>query len=411
MKKKITLFAGLFLALSLNVKAADIIVDPASTTLPAAYASAASGDVLILMDGTYVVDANITMTKAITIKAQNAKMAVIKGAGFLFTTNSSGNLTVRDVVLDGTKAIVPPATTATYASYLVDFNGTYPLAVNQITFDNCSITKYGNCILRANRGECTCDGLKINNCIIYNNGYVAAYPFFQVTKTKFGTGSLELTNSTVSDFANEYIQNYSTTAGGDNTATYLFKNNTFFNTVTVTARRPFNFSSGIVKVQNNIFVQSTTGNRLLSQTININAAVASTEFSYNDVYNYKSDSLLYYTGWQTNLFNHNDNPMFKDSANNDFTLPTGSALIAANIGDPRWFGTATAVNSPKAFSTLISYNGTEIKLNEIQDVNIYSVTGELLKSAKQVNVLSVANLSKGIYIVKAGSAVQKFINR
>ncbi|HET7734106.1 MAG TPA: DUF4957 domain-containing protein [Paludibacter sp.] len=406
MRRKITLFAGLFLALSLNVKAADIIVDPTLTTLPAAYASAASGDVLVLMDGNYVVDGNITMTKAITIKAQNSKKATISGASFLFTTSSTGSLTVQDLVLDGTKT-----GGTTFAGYLVDFNGTYPLAVNQITFDNCSITKYGNCMLRANRGECTCDGLKINNCIIYNNGYVAAYPFFQVTKTKFGTGSLELTNSTVYDFANEYIQNYSTTAGGDNTATYLFKNNTFFNTVTVTARRPFNFSSGIVKVQNNIFVQSTTGTRLLSQTININAAIASTEFSYNDVYNYKSDSLLYYTGWQTNLFNHNDNPMFKDSANNDFTLPEGSTLITMKVGDPRWFGTISAINSPKASSTAISYNGTEIKLSETRDINIYSVTGELLKSAKQVNVLSVANLSKGIYIVKAGSAVQKFISR
>ena len=410
MRKKITLFAGLFLALSFSVKAADVTIDP-TTTLASAYASAASGDVIILGDGTYVVDANITMTKSITIKAQNAKKATISGAGFLFTTSNSGTLTVKDVVLDATKAIVSPATTPTYASYLVDFNGTYPLTVNQIIFDNCSITRYGNCMLRANRGECTCDGLKINNCIIYNNGSVAAYPFFQVTKTKFGTGSLELTNSTVYDFANEYIQNYSTTAGGDNTATYLFKNNTFFNTVTVVGRRPFNFSSGIVKVQNNIFVQSTTGTRTLAQTININAAVASSEFSYNDVYNYKSDSLLYYTGWQTNTFNHNDNPMFKDSANNDFTLPEGSTLITMKVGDPRWFGTISAVNSPKASSTLISFNGTEIKLSETQDINIYSLTGELLKSAKQVNMLYVANLAKGIYIVKAGSAVQKFINR
>ena len=82
--------------------------------------------------------------------------------------------------------------------------------------------------------------------------------------------------------------------------------------------------------------------------------------------------------------------------------------FAAIAGDPRWRG-HTAVISPKASSTAISYNGTEIKLNEAQDINIFSVTGELLKSAKKVNILSVANLTKGVYIVKAGNAVQKFI--
>ena len=404
MRKTFTLMAGLFLALSSTLKAADVVIDP-TTTLATAYASAASGDVIILGDGSYVVDANMTMTKAITIKAQNAKKATISGATFLFSTSSSGSLTVQDVVLDGTKT-----GGTTFAGYLVDFNGTYPLAVNQITFDNCSITKYGNCMLRANRGECTCDGLKINNCIIYNNGYVAAYPFFQVTKTKFGTGSLELTNSTVYDFANEYIQNYSTTAGGDNTATYLFKNNTFFNTVTVTARRPFNFSSGIVKVQNNIFVQSTTGTRTLTQTISLNAAVASSEFSNNDVYNYKNDSILYFTGWQTNTGNLNVYPQFKDSANNDFTLPQGSSLISLKMGDPRWFPASTAVVSPKATTTII-YTGSEIRLSEPQQVAVYSVTGNLLLSDKNVTSLSVSKLQKGAYIVKAGGSVQKFIVR
>lgn len=399
--------AGLCLALCSTLKAADVVIDP-STKLSTAYANAASGDVIILGDGTYVVDANIVMTKAITIKAQNAKKAIVTGATFQFTTSSTGTLTVQDLVLDGTKTLVPPAA-QTYAGYLIDFAGTaYPLAVNQIIFDNCTVYKYGNCMLRANRGECTCDGLKMNNCIVYNSGYISSYPFYQVTKTKFGTGSLELTNSTVYDFANEFIQNYNTTAGGDNSATYLFKNNTFFNTVTISSRRPFNFSSGIVKVQNNIFVQSTTGIRYLPQTVSVNVAVASTEFSNNVVYNFKSDSILYFTGWQTNTGNLNVYPQFKDSVNNDFTLPEGSSLISSKMGDPRWFPAATAVNSPKASITII-YTGSEIRLSEPQQVAVYSVTGNLLLSDKNVTEVSVSKLQKGAYIVKAGGSVQKFI--
>jgi hypothetical protein len=419
MKKLLLLFAGLFLALSSNLMAADVVVDPAVTPkLTDAYAAAASGDVLILMDGTYVVDANISMTKAITIKAQNPKKATISGATFQFVTNSAGNVTIKDLVLDGTKAIVPPATTATLAGYVVDFapaaNG---LIVNNVLFENCNVSNYGNCFLRANRYEGTCESFKVNNCIIKSNGTVAAYPFFQVAKTKFGTGSLELTNSTIADFSNEYIQSYGTTAGADNTATYLFKNNTFYNTVTVAARKPFLFNSGTVYVQNNIFVKTTTTARTVDVTINL--AVTTAEFTNNVVNNYDAGALLNSPlvvagttgGWSVSSGNQDVDPGFKDVTAYDFTLPTGSALIAAKIGDPRWFGVSAAVNSPKVSSTLISTSGKEILLSEVQDVNIYNVTGELLKSAKQVNQLSVANLKKGVYIVKAGTAVQKFVNK
>jgi hypothetical protein len=406
MRKTFTLFAGLFLAMSSNLMAADISIDP-TTTLTSAYTSASSGDVIILGDGSYLVDANITMTKGITIKALNAKKATITGATFLFTTNSVGNVTIKDVVLDATKAIVAPATTPTYASYVVDFNsGANGLIVNNILFENCTLTNYGNCFLRANRYEGTCESLKVNNCILKTNGAVSAYPFFQCTKTKFGT-SLELTNSTIADFSNEYIQNYSTTVGGNNDATYLFKNNTFYNTVTLTARKPFTFSSGKVYVQNNIFVKTTTTARTVDVTVN--AAVTTAEFTNNVVNDYDGGVLLNSTGWSLSSGNQDVVPGFKDVANYDFTLPTGSALITAGIGDPRWFGTTNAVISPKTSSTIVSYNGSEISVTEPQDIAIYSVSGQLLKSAKHVKVLATSNLTKGIYIVKAGSEVQKFI--
>ena len=395
MKTKFTFLAGLFLALSLNVMAADITVDPASTTLTTAYASAASGDVLILMDGTYVIDANITMTKAITIKAQHPKMAIISGAGFLFSTSSTGNLTVQDVVLDGAKAAA-----GTYASYVVDFNGSAGLIVNNILFENCTVINYGNCFLRANRVEDTCESLKVNNCIIKGNGSVAAYPFFQVTKTKFGTGSLELTNSTIADFSNEYIQNYGTTAGGDNNATYLFKNNTFYNTVTVVARKPFSFSSGKVYVQNNIFVKSTTGTRTLDVTIN--AAVTTAEFTNNVVYDYDAGALFNSTGWSLNSGNQEVDPGFLNVANYDFTLPTGSALVTAKIGDPRWFGIATGVKNTFANTVNIYPNPTVDMIyfdKTYHNVKIFSILGKEIINANQKSNLSLNQLSSGVYII------------
>ncbi len=412
MKKSFTFIASLLLAFSTNLMAADITIDP-TTSLATAYTGAASGDVIILGDGTYVVDANINMTKAITIKAQNPKMATIKGAGFTFTTNSIGNFTVQDIVLDATKAIVPPATTPTYASYVVDFNsGAAGLVVNNILFENCTIKNYGNCFLRANRYEGTCESLKVNNCVIISNGAVSAYPFFQTTKTKFGT-SLELTNSTIADFSNEYIQNYSTTAGGNNDATYLFKNNTFYNTVTVAARKPFTFTSGKAYIQNNIFVKTTTTARVTDVTIN--AAVTTAEFTNNVVNDYDAGALLNSTGWSLSSGNQDVVPGFKDVANYDFTLPTGSPLLTAKIGDPRWFGITAAISTSKSNNIVINVSNETIKISERADIEIINLSGSTVKAEKDVQTVTTTDLAKGIYIVKAtnsnGSNLQKIILR
>lgn len=406
MKTTFTFVAGLFLAISSSLMAADITVDPTVTTLSAAYASAGNGDVLILMDGTYVVDANIPMTKPITIKAQNAKLAIVKGATFQFIANSTGNVTIQDLVLDATKAIVAPATTPTFAGYVVDFapaaNG---LVVNNVLFENCNITNYGNCFLRANRYEGTCESFKINNCIIKSNGAVAAYPFFQTTKTKFVTGSLELTNSTVADFSNEFIQNYSTTVGADNTATYLFKNNTFYNTVTLAARKPFSFSSGKVYVQNNIFVKSTTGTR--TNDVTINAAVTIAEFTNNIINNFDAGLLLNSTGWTVNTGNQDIDPLFKDVATYDFTLPANSALITANIGDPRWFGTPSDVKNTTIKALNVYPNPTADIIyfgKTISKVEIIDLVGKVVKSQQNVSESNMKSLSAGTYLVRAFDA-------
>lgn len=400
MKTTFTFLAGLFLAISSSVMAADITVDPTVTTLSAAYTSAGNGDVLILMDGTYVVDANIPMTKAITIKAQNAKLAIVKGATFQFITNSTGNVTIQDLVLDATKAIVAPATTPTFASYVVDFapaaNG---LVVNNVMFENCNIINYGNCFLRANRFEGTCESFKINNCIIKSNGAVAAYPFFQTTKTKYGT-SLELTNSTIADFANEYIQFYGT-VGGNNDAIILFKNNTFYNTVTNTGRRPFGGKSGKVYVQNNIFVKSpvhTVGE------IGFDAAVTTVELTNNVINDFAGGALMSAAGWLVNTGNQDVDPLFKDVANYDFTLPANSALITAKIGDPRWFATPTGLIDSKTASFSVYPNPTADKIyfgKTILKVEIIDLVGKVVKSQQNVSESNLKSLSAGTYLVRA----------
>jgi len=121
-------------------------------------------------------------------------------------------------------------------------------------------------------------------------------------------------------------------------------------------------------------------------------------------------SIVAYTGSAATVFKTPSTSVPGASFSNtaDYTIIDAAFPGKNNAGDSRWY-TPTAVVSPKVSSKVISYNGTQISLNETQDIAIYNVTGELLKSAKKVNVLSVANLQKGVYIIKAGTAVQKFI--
>lgn len=121
-------------------------------------------------------------------------------------------------------------------------------------------------------------------------------------------------------------------------------------------------------------------------------------------------SIVAYSGSAANVFKTPSTVAPGASFSNvaDYTIIDNGFSGKNNAGDPRWY-TTTGINSPKAYSTIVSFNGTEILLNEVQNIAIYSITGELLKSAKQVNILDTDNLAKGVYIVKAGNAIQKIL--
>jgi hypothetical protein len=391
MKTTFTFLAGLFLAISLN--AADIAITSADN-LATAYTNAAAGDVIILGDGTYTVDATINLTKGITIKALNPLQATVIGTGFIFNTSAITDVRIEGLIFDGTKAI-----DQVKQLYFTDINGAATL--NNVTIENCKILNYGNCLLRANRAEAVCNDFKVNNSVLRSIGASNAYPFFQMTKTK--VNRLEFTNNTVADLANEYIQFYGTVAGNDN-AVLLFKNNTFYNTVTNTGRRPFGGKSGKVYVQNNIFVKSpvhTVGE------IGFDVAVTTVELTNNVINDFAGGALMSAAGWLVNTGNQDIDPLFKDVATYDFTLPANSALITANIGDPRWFGTPSGVKNTTIKALNVYPNPTADIIyfgKTISKVEIIDLVGKVVKSQQNVSESNLKSLSVGTYLVRAFDA-------
>ena len=388
MKTTFTFLAGLFLAISLN--AADINITSADN-LATVYAGAAAGDVIILANGSYTVDATINLTKGITIKALNPLQATIIGVGFIFNTTGITDVKFEGLVFDGTKSI-----DSIMQLYFTDINGATTLS--NVTIENCKISNYGNCFLRANRAEGVCNEFKVNNCIIKNFGASNLYPFFQCTKTKFT--KLELTNSTISDLIPEFIQFYGT-AGGNNDAVILFKNNTFYNVVSNATRRPMSGKSGKLYVQNNIFVKSPVHG---TSEISFDLTVTTVELTNNVINDFAGGAFMSAVGWLVNTGNQDVDPLFKNVSAYDFTLPTGSALITANIGDPRWFASTSGINNTKIKSLNVYPNPTADMIyfgKTISKLEIIDLVGKVVKSQINISETNLKSLSAGTYLVRA----------
>ena len=307
------------------------------------------------------------------------------------------SLTVKNLTMKGIEDVAA-GTPLSLGNYLAQSGS---VVIGSVTIQNCTIANFRG-IFRMNSGN-TITNLTIDGCIIRNIGS------YNVINTSSGA---VLTNFTVN---NSTIYGVNGNVFGLSAVTptsFTISNCTFDNVGYVSGK--YFISLGVL----NTTTALTISNTILGKTLNagyIGIALGAT-YTVNNSYT-TSDwvtasspvtGISAYANASTSLFK---SPSTYDGVNT--TAPVGDYTLidktVGNVGDPRWYGTATSVISPKASSTVISYNGTEISLNEAQDINVYNVTGELVKSAKKANLLSVANLAKGVYVVKAGSAIQKFI--
>ena len=68
----------------------------------------------------------------------------------------------------------------------------------------------------------------------------------------------------------------------------------------------------------------------------------------------------------------------------------------------------TDVRSLSAQPSIVR-NGDVFSFANVLDVQVYNLQGALLLNAKAVRSISVASLPKGVYMLKAGLAKQKFV--
>ena len=298
------------------------------------------------------------------------------------------------------------------SSYVLNVGSGITFKVDTLSFENCNISTVRS-LVRFQSVSTTPDQIAnyiyINNCKIYNN---IDYGMVYNNKVGGSIGSIVATNSTF------YGMN-SIFACSTNSISASISNCTFDN-LSVAAGKylvDFNALNVPLTITNCIFGKSLVTTGCLFRTGGL--LTITNSYATSDCATGASVATGGTTGSMTVLTDASS-ALFKTPNTStagasfvsaaDYTIVDASFAGKNNAGDPRFYmGGTNAVVSPKASSTVISYNGTEISLNEAQDINVYNVTGELVKSAKKANLLSVANLAKGVYVVKAGSAIQKFI--
>lgn len=298
------------------------------------------------------------------------------------------------------------------SSYVLNVGTGITFKVDTLSFENCNISTVRS-LVRFQSTSTTPDQIAgyiyINNCKIYNNvDYGMAYN----NKTGGSMGPIVAKNSTF------YGMN-SIFACSTNAISASISDCTFDN-LSVAAGKylvDFNALNAPLTITNCIFGKSLVTTGCLFRTGGL--LTITNSYATSDCATGASVATGGTTGALTVLTDASS-ALFKTPNTStagasfvstaDYTIIDASFAGKNNAGDPRWYmGGTSAVVSPKASSTLISYNGKDILLNEAQDISVYSVTGELLKSAKKANLLSVANLPKGVYVVEAGTAIQKFI--
>jgi hypothetical protein len=411
MKKFYSLFLVLCISCIGTIYAQDVITLGTTDNIATILSSYTGSNLVLVIPSGYTNPQGSTAIALPTSLAAGIKIT-LRGDGSMpnlstlsFTANGL-NLSAfkfKDLTLTGTST----------SSYLLNVGDGIAFNVDTLSFENCNISTV-RCLIRfQNTGTTVTQNagyISINNCKIYNN-----LDYGMVYNNKVGgfMGPIVAKNSTFYGMNSIFACSANATSASISDCT--------FDNLSVAAGKylvDFNALNVPLTITNCIFGKSlvTTGSLLRTGgLLTITNSYATSDSPAGAVVGTLgiTGSLTVLTDASAALFKAPNTSTAGTSFVNtaDYSI-IDAAFAGKNIaGDPRWYNTPTAVISPEASSTVISYNGTEIILNAAQDIAIYTITGELLKSAKNVNQLSVANLPKGVYVVKAGSAVQKFVNR
>lgn len=384
-----------------------------------AIANANAGDTIAIVPGFHVAShSNVLVEKSIAIISADRdvkphvyiKQFDVQGADLdlLFEGINFSSATVDSV------AQTEDTTTLISAdSYFINLTTSH-VSINNLTIKNCVARNFGRAMLRADRSANTATNIVVDNCVMYDQRGAGDYGVFR-TKSNIDIGNFTIKNSTFYAITNRFIDLESAPGspmiiiqnctfhrwGGGKSAQYLFdfKSN----------------GSGSLKITSCIFGK-TNDNELV--TVN---GFRMLEGGYMEMTNtcmapdfILTDGTYASTTWNKTEYNLEDtDPGFADPNNGDFTLPEESDLLEWSpegtvIGDPRWSPLpAVSARYTERVHPVIYPNPASgyffISAEVPTSVDVYSVTGKIVKQFEQADksaMLNVSDLQPGLYFIR-----------
>lgn len=293
--------------------------------LAAVIASAAPGDVLALLPGTYNVNADITIGKSISIKgAKPSDKPIIKGAVFRVKGNAGFGL--KDLVVDGTGAL--------NGNQTIIYDEASDNAYGNLTVENCEIKNYVKGMMYVNLKT-------LIESVTYSGNIISNIECNGGDFIDFRNGIAKTVNFSNNTVYNSSLERdfFRMDAGGSTnfpaiTSVITVSTNTFSNVCLGAARRLLYIRLAKQEIYFSKNIVANSGGILTNQ---VSTQIVAANFTQNNYFNapaYLSGSATsgakYDTGTFTTL-----NPGFANAANGNFTI-SEITLKANGIGAARW---------------------------------------------------------------------------
>lgn len=278
-------------------------------------AAAEDGDEFAIMEGTYDVNARISLTKTIAIRAAEPGKAIINGMSF--NLSAGAGLELSDLVLNDINA----------SGYqLINYPEAYAASTAALTISGCNISNYASGFINQ-RFMVEVQSITITDNIFNNIGASGRFIDIQSGYVK----TITVKNNTIANSCQgQDVIRIDNAAGGFSNVNSMitFSNNTLYKVGSNSASIRLFYT----RLTNHAI---TASNNLITYSSGIYSNQSATKVT-GFANNYYYEAAGYLSGYTVvDTSGTVANPDFKDPANLDFTVQN-RAVADAGAGDPRW---------------------------------------------------------------------------
>jgi hypothetical protein len=417
MKKIITLVSFLlFFANMFSQTVVDLRDSTSSGSLYRAISNSAytSGSTFILSNSrTYDLvksSANTALTKSFTIKGDpstSGKATInIVAQRSLYLSKA---VTLDYLKFSNVKFIGGSSTIDSNGSYV--FNGaTYVATINKVTFDSCEFYRLRG-VFRLRIAGASLDSISYNSCVFDSIGTLS------VARAEDGSS---INNILINNCTFVKVENLISVATTGTTDTLKISNCTFLDCPKNGSTALINYGTGTVltkAISNCIFAN-------VWELTNVDTAYIVSPSTLGVTFNncYRTNDIVQMDSSYNVITRYPKSctDLFTDTLVNrsyiKLNIKDASFAGATSAGDPQWYySLSSSVKNTFDNNVTIWVKNNMLEFSaQVKEVLIYNINGQVVKSASEVNELSVSELNSGVYIVKVKDTegkitVKKFI--